>query len=308
MDEQLTLLLNKSLKGDRDARRHFFTHLAKSTVFVPASIRESDSIVRCKLSNVGDGDKFTIPVFTDKARLKSWRKQKRVPEGILAVMGADLCSSIDLSTQLIMNPDSGVELMISPDQIEVIACAHFAPLIDEGDLFSSDPALDIEFDENPPVKTRNSGYYAAEADKKALLDIDLVEEEALLEVKSRREEERQMRERPPMEKYDPYEPLIISDAPEITHKSAISVAETPRSTQFLSLEDEPLSTRKLSDMPLAASFNKMQESKIGNSALDPTSTQFIRPLKRSSGSEPLNERFTRPSRGATGRKRFGDTF
>jgi hypothetical protein len=124
--------LEQLADGNESVRRDFYEILAQSVVYIPAIVKENDKLVRCIVSMMQDYSRPTIPVFLNEKEVAEWNKEYsslNSNETVIALLAADLCSSLDLNTQLAVSPGSNTVLLIGPEQVDSIASTPFDPPI-----------------------------------------------------------------------------------------------------------------------------------------------------------------------------------
>lgn len=309
-DDVLQGYLEQIIDGNESVRAAFYQQFARSTVHVPATVKENNHIVRCAIALIEEYARPTIPVFLGVEEVNVWLKQQRPGSDatLVSLLGADLCSSLDISTQIAVCPGSNATLLIGPEQIDNIASTPFDPPHNSELTTSASDMTDqyLLADEEPEVKTaeplnkfENLNLASESSQETSKLPPSWLDSEDLL-IASDEEE------RPSAVMFNDAPPLIeeIKLGSHIIPKK-VATAEKAPDTNVMSAESIQKEKNDvmglMHDDELQIASDSILEDNSDTPAMDNGATQFLRPLQRGMA-DSIQERFVRQPR-----RRFGES-
>lgn len=125
----LNLYLKKLASGDQSYAERVCSRLSNRLIFVPAQLVQQGRHVRYSAVTITFQDRLAVPLFTTEKLFRSWIANSDVALEPLRILGADLCTALDVTMPAVVDPGSDHQVLLEPELIDFIAVA---PIDEEG--------------------------------------------------------------------------------------------------------------------------------------------------------------------------------
>lgn len=125
----LNLYLKKLASGDLSYAERVCSRLSNRLIFVPAQLVQQGSQVRYAATTITHAGRLAVPLFTTEKLYRGWIVNSDLVLEPLRILGADLCTALDVTIPAVIDPGSDHQVLLEPELIDYIAVA---PIDEEG--------------------------------------------------------------------------------------------------------------------------------------------------------------------------------
>lgn len=117
----LNLYLKKLASGDLSYAERVCSRLSNRLIFVPAELIQQGRHVRYAATTITHARRLAVPLFTTEKLYREWLANRDLVLEPLRILGADLCTALDVTMPAVIDPGSDHQVLLEPELIDYIA-------------------------------------------------------------------------------------------------------------------------------------------------------------------------------------------